>query len=104
MTLKKYHYDDNFGKYIRERRMNKEISLRKFAELVGISPVYMSKIETGDYSPPAEDKIKSIAKYLGIPSDYLLKLAGKIDSELYNIILNNKTAPEFLRKKYNKDE
>lgn len=75
-----------FGKSIRQWREEKEITLRKFAEMVGISPTYLSKIERGDFEPPAEDKIRAIAKALGKDEDTVLALAGRISSDLEPII------------------
>ena len=34
-----------FGTYIKDKRLAKQISLRKFAELLDISPVYLCNIE-----------------------------------------------------------
>ena len=31
------------------------------AKKIGVSPAYLSKIERGDFDPPAEDKIRKIA-------------------------------------------
>ena len=39
-----------------------------------------------EFSPPAEDKVLAIAKVLGRDPDELLALAGKVSSELTEII------------------
>ena len=78
--------DPTFGAYIRALREKKEISLRRFAEDVGISPTYLSKVERGEFPPPAEDKIQAIAEALGENPDQLLALAGKVASDLPEII------------------
>jgi len=75
-----------FGETIRKWRAEKDVTLRKFAEMVGISPTYLSKIERGDFEPPAEDKIRAIAKALGKDEDEVLGLAGRISSDLSPII------------------
>ncbi len=80
-----------FGKRVRDLREEKKrvepsYSLRKFAERVGISATYLSKVETGDFDPPGADKIIRIAELLGIDADELLALANKIDPELGEII------------------
>ena len=77
-----------FGKKIRELRKQKGISLRKFAQVVDISTTYLSVIETGEIVP-SEDKIRTIAKALGIDEDELLHAGGKISTEIITIILKN---------------
>lgn len=71
---------------VRAWREEKEIGLRRFADLVGISPTYLSKIERGEFPPPGEEKIKAIAKELGRDADELLALAGRVSSDLEEII------------------
>lgn len=78
-----------FGEYIRKLRDDKEITLRKFAQMVGISATYLSKVERGEFPAPAEDKVKAMAKILGINADELLGLAGKVASDLPDIIREN---------------
>jgi HTH-type transcriptional regulator, competence development regulator len=75
-----------FGATIREWREEKEIGLRRFAGLVGMSPTYLSKVERDEFPPPGEEKIKAIAKELGRDADELLALAGRVASDLEEII------------------
>jgi len=75
-----------FGELIRERRGIKDYTLRGFAKMVGISPAYLSKIERGDYPPPGEEKIVKMACLLDIDSDILLAMAGKVATDLQDII------------------
>ncbi len=75
-----------FGATIRALREKQQISLRKFADKVGISPTYLSKVERDEFPPPGEKKIKEIAEALGQDPDELLALAGKVSSDLPAII------------------
>ena len=75
-----------FGATVRRKRENLEIGLREMAKMIGVSPTYLSKVERDDFTPPAEDKVIAIAKILGRDSDELLALAGKVSSELTEII------------------
>lgn len=77
------------GEFIRQTRTARGISLRKFAEMAEISPTYMSKIERGEFSPPNAHRIISIAGVLGVNSDLLLAMAGKISPDLPEIILKH---------------
>ena len=81
----------SFGKFLRERRMtraaeNRAFSVRQLAERVGIEPSYLSKIERGQQPPPGEDTIRRIATELGEDADMLLAMAGKVSTDLVQII------------------
>ncbi len=56
------------------------------AKKVGVSPTYMSKVERDEFAPPAEDKVIKIAAIIGQDADELLALAGRVASELTDII------------------
>jgi len=80
------------------REKDPAFSLRRFAEAVGISPTFLSKVETGEFDPPAPDKIKKIAELLHIDADELLAMAGRVDPELPKIIIGQpKAMADFLR-------
>jgi len=78
--------DKRFGEVIRARREEMQITLRKFAALVEMSPTYLSKVERGEFPPPAEKKILAIARQLDLDSDELLGLAGRVASDVTKII------------------
>ncbi len=90
-----------FGKKLKALRLEKEISQRKLAELVGIDFTYISKIESGTMDPPAEDKIIKMAEVLGEDPDIMLVAAKKVPKELQKIITENKEIPVFLRRASN---
>jgi transcriptional regulator with XRE-family HTH domain len=56
------------------------------AKKIGVSPTYLSKIERDEFPPPAEDKVKKMAEILGRDQDELLALAGRVASDLTEII------------------
>jgi transcriptional regulator with XRE-family HTH domain len=81
-----------FGDYIRRTRerlyeTDKGFSLRQVASRVGIEPAYLSKIERGVFPPPSEEVIVNLANILGEDHDVLLAMAGKLSSDLQQIIL-----------------
>ena len=93
-----------FGSRIRELREAKlqedprRFTLRQFAVAVGISPTFLSKVERGEFDPPAADKIIKMAELLGVNADELLALANKVDPELEKIIKEHPQAlPDLLR-------
>ena len=83
--------DTAFGSVIRERReglraQDRRFSVRQVAQRVGIEPAYLSKIERGEMAPPGEETIRKLASELGEDADMLLALAGKVSSDLREII------------------
>ncbi len=78
-----------FGAYVRQERESREIGLREMAKKIGVSPTYISKVERDEFPPPAEDKVRKIAEIFGIDVDELLALAGKVSSDLSEIIREN---------------
>ena len=77
---------ERFGALVRREREAKEIGLREMAKMIGVSPTYLSKVERDEFRPPAEDKVKTIAKIIECDADELLALAGRVSSDLSDII------------------
>ncbi len=75
-----------FGALVRREREAKELGLREMAKMIGVSPTYLSKVERDEFPPPAEDRVKQIAKVIGYDADELLALAGRVASDLSDII------------------
>ncbi|MDY6950597.1 MAG: helix-turn-helix transcriptional regulator [Thermodesulfobacteriota bacterium] len=88
-----------FGKLIKELRLkNTPYSLRKFAEVVGISPPYLSRLEAERDPPPSAEIIVKMAEALGVDKDQLLSCADKVSPDVLNIIKENPSSvPSFLR-------
>lgn len=88
----------HFGQYVRRQRMDKGITLRSFAKQLGVSPTYISQIEQGNFSPPAEERVVGMAQLLGEDVDELLALAGRVADDLPAIIRDQPRAlAAFLR-------
>jgi transcriptional regulator with XRE-family HTH domain len=81
-----------FGERIRSRREalaaeDPRYGLRKLAERLGVSPSWLSGLETGKATGKAsEEVITKLAAELGENPDVLLALAGKVSSRLLEII------------------
>ncbi len=78
--------NEKFGAFIRREREAKEIGLREMAKMIGVSPTYLSKVERDEFAPPAEDKVKAIAKIIVCDADDLLARAGRVSSDISDII------------------
>lgn len=90
-------HDKTFGESLREKRIEKGISLRKFAQLVGISPTYLSQVEQGNVDPPTADRVKCMAELLGENPDEWIALAGRVPDDLPAIIQEKVEVPDLLR-------
>ena len=95
------HYQKNvyyvvhmtLGAYIREareklREQDRSFSLRQVAQRINVEPAYLSKIERDQVPPPGEDTIRRLALDLGEDPDLMLAMAGKVSSDLQEIIRN----------------
>ena len=87
-----------FGQFLRDKRVAKGFSLRNFAELVGISPTYLSQVEQDNVDPPTADRVKRMAELLGESVDEWTALAGRLTEDLPEIIRKEPSAvPDLLR-------
>lgn len=77
---------ETFGELIRRVRVEKDFGLREFAKLIGVSPTYLSQVERGELGPPAEERVIRTAELLELDKDELLALAGRVSSDLEEII------------------
>ncbi len=76
-----------FGALVRQLRTKKGYSLREFAKITGVSANFLSNMERGKFGPPSEAKIILMAEKLGRNKDEMLALAGKVSSDVIEIIL-----------------
>ena len=82
-----------FGAYVRELREkllkdSKEFSVRKVAMKIGVEPAFLSKVERDVVPPPSEAKIIALADLLEADRDVLLAMAGKVSSDVLDVIRN----------------
>ena len=80
-----------FGEYLRKRREelkreDPQFSVRRVAGRIGVEPSYLSKIERSLQPPPSEQTTRALAEVLDEDADFLLALAGKVSSDLAEII------------------
>ena len=70
----------NFGEFVQEKREEKQITLRKFADTIGFSAPFWSDVEKDRRNPPEIDKLQLIARILNLTESenaIMLDLAGK---------------------------
>lgn len=89
---------ETLGQRIRSKRTERDIGLREMARMLDISPTYLSRVETDEEkTPPSEETIKSIAKVLGEDFNLLMHLAGRVPSDVGEMIREDPDLPQFLR-------
>jgi transcriptional regulator with XRE-family HTH domain len=69
-----------FGEFIRRQRELQDLSMRQFAELVGISNPYLSQIEHG-LRNPSEQVLEAMARTLQMSADALYVQAGRAKAD-----------------------
>ena len=96
--------ETTFRKYLNSKRIEKRITLRRFAELVGVVPGYISDIENGNKNAPESAVLAEMVRVLGLNKDEAYEfydLAAKardgIAQDLPNIIKENEVVVRALR-------
>lgn len=64
-----------FGHEVRQARTKRGMTLESLAGATGMAKSYLSQIETGYAPPPREDKVRKIAKAVGLDEDALVARA-----------------------------
>ena len=102
---------NQFGKFVAEKRKEKDLSLRRMAELLDFSPAYLSDIEKGRRNPPNLGKIEEIAILLGLSqeeTEIMIDMASEdrdeIPMDLPDYIKDSNLARIALRKARKMDE
>lgn len=58
-----------FAEFLKEKRLQKKITLRKLAELIDIAPAYLSDIEKRKRNAPSRDVLERIVEVLQLNID-----------------------------------
>ena len=73
------------GYYIRNKRLQKNIGLREMADILNISPAYLSNLEAGKHSMTNPLLLKKISKVLNIDHLKLFKIIGYTDKDMSDL-------------------
>ena len=94
-----------FGDYIKKKRQERNITLRAFADMVGIAPSYMSDIEKSKRNAPTQEILDKMIEVLNLNEDEkneLLDVAATskdaIAQDLTEYVRNNSNVRIALRK------
>ena len=63
--------ENTLGKYLHNEREKRNMSLREFSELLGISHTYLNKLENNEESVIKNTTMNSIANALGKSVSYI---------------------------------
>ena len=69
-----------FGEFISKKRVEKKITLRKMADMLGVSPAFLTDVEKDRRNPFDMEKLIQLAELLGLTPEensQMLALAGK---------------------------
>ncbi|MFC1918942.1 helix-turn-helix domain-containing protein, partial [Chloroflexota bacterium] len=80
-----------FNIRLRELRKQAGLSQRQLAKRIGVNFSYLSKIESGALPPPSKKVILTLAEALNANKDELMTLAGRIPSDIAQILKNQET-------------
>ena len=78
-----------YGRFLREIRVNSGLTINKAAKLIGISGQYLSEVERGGRKPLSNDITAALVENIGISRDDADKLLS-----LRNIELSKVPVPE----------
>ena len=73
------NYGKNLGRILKQQRVMIPLTLRKLADISGVSPSHLGRIERGERFPSAS-VLQKIAKPLGFEESELFSLAGYLSS------------------------
>jgi len=73
----------DIGEFIREQRQLAEMSLRRLADVAGVSNPYLSQIERGLRKPSAQI-LQQLAKALQVSAETMYVRAGMLDADAAN--------------------
>lgn len=81
-------HDTHLGALIKSLRKSKGIGLKKLAAQIRVNQAHLSRIESGKF-PPSEALLKKLCRKLGGDLECLSALAGRLPSDVKNIIAAN---------------
>ena len=87
----------NFGERLRELRKQSGLSQRGLANKVNVNFTYLSKIENGVVAAPSKSVILRLAEVLNADKDELLILAGRVPSDVTEILSKDREMLQLIR-------
>lgn len=92
-----------FGEFIRAKREERMLSQRKLAELIGVSPVYVSYFEQGKRNAPKHETLLKIAAALDLSEQEQNKMMFLAVQTHYHNTIPHELADYLYENAYAKD-
>ncbi|WP_243555779.1 helix-turn-helix domain-containing protein [Priestia megaterium] len=67
---------EEFGLYLRNLRIDNNLSIRQLSERSGVSNAYLSHVENGKRNVPSPDILRRLAEQLDVPYNVMMEKAG----------------------------
>jgi transcriptional regulator with XRE-family HTH domain len=67
---------------VRQKRIADGIGLNEFADRLGVSPAYWSRVEREQENPPRDEYVEKAAAILGVRMDDLFVEAGRLPPDM----------------------
>jgi transcriptional regulator with XRE-family HTH domain len=87
--------DESFGQYLRRLRKKRGVSLRTFADALGVDFTYISKIENDKVATPSEKLIDAMAELLDVDAEEMKYTACVVSTRL--LTLRMQLSPSYRR-------
>ncbi len=87
---------ETLGQTLRRLRNTQGLGLRNTALLAGISPAYLSRIESGKTGSPNPKIISALANVLGVEPHALFHLSSSLDPEIVDLLERSPSVMELL--------
>jgi HTH-type transcriptional regulator, competence development regulator len=71
-----------FGNSVRAKRVEQGIGLNDFAQRLGVTPAYWSRVEREQENPPRDELVERSAAILGVRLDDLFIEAGRLPPDM----------------------
>ena len=72
--------DQNFGEFLQHKREEKEITLRRMAEMLSVSAPFLSDVEKGRTAPLTKDRLEKVVQILNLSEEERNEIERAIDS------------------------
>ena len=92
-----------FGEFIKAKRKEKLLSQRRFAEMIGLSPVYVSYFENGKRNAPKHEILLRIAEVMNLNDQQQSQMMFLAAQQRYHNRIPNETAEYLCENEYAKD-
>lgn len=89
---------EDFSLYIKRKRLFNGWTLKDVSGMTGISVSHLHYLENGKIERPKMEVLKALSLIYSVDEDELVIMAGRIPTDLYKKIVNNRELLEVIRR------